>query len=327
MLSEPLRKPLLIFYLLLAYVLLQFGWWTWSLFSLYNELADVRAQLNLLSGSTETEIIREGNEIQSKLRSRWNMIAGEATVFVALLLAGAFQIRRSFRKERELADRQRNFLLSVTHELKSPVASAKLQLETLLRHDLPRQQQQPILRAAIADANRLDNLIENILVAARIENGITLQKENLDLSAYVRSGMEQALTTFSGSHKVVLDIQPSVHVIADRTLIASVVINLFENAVKYAPPGSLIRISLEREGSMAVLRVADEGPGIASAEKEKIFERFYRSGQEETRHTKGTGLGLYISRNFCELHGGTLHVINNHPRGSIFEARFPLSEI
>jgi two-component system phosphate regulon sensor histidine kinase PhoR len=104
----------------------------------------------------------------------------------------------------------------------------------------------------------------------------------------------------------------------------SILENLLENAVKYSPAGSTIRVELEQNGSVAELRVADQGVGIPAEERERIFERFYRGGDEEVRRTKGTGLGLYIVRRLVERMGGNVRVESRPGSGSIFAIRLPL---
>jgi signal transduction histidine kinase len=103
----------------------------------------------------------------------------------------------------------------------------------------------------------------------------------------------------------------------------SVVYNLIENAIKYSPPETPLAIKLTSENGLAVLRVADEGYGIPELERKKIFKKFYRVGNEDTRRTKGTGLGLYIVERIVALHGGRIHVMPNQPRGTVFEIKFP----
>jgi signal transduction histidine kinase len=100
--------------------------------------------------------------------------------------------------------------------------------------------------------------------------------------------------------------------------------NLLENAIKYAPPGSPVTVSLSKTQKEVVLRVADLGPGVPDAEKQKIFGKFYRLGNEGTRKTKGTGLGLYLTRKIVTQHLGKIAVKDNQPQGSIFEICLPL---
>lgn len=288
-----------------------------------NEIYYLKTELNLLKGETLDEVVLKGNELNGKLHKRWVMISGEGIVFMGVLLLGIFQIRKTFKREAELSQQQQNFLLSVTHELKSPIASTKLQLQTLQKHELNREKQKEILANAINDTDRLNNLVENMLLAAKIENNVyLLHKENYNLSEYITEGMNQTIQSFQYKQKVELNIEPNICMDIDRTNFPSIILNLFENAVKYSPEDSTIVVSLKKQNQKIILSVADQGIGISDKEKETIFQRFYRSGNEETRKTKGTGLGLYIVDYLVKQHNGTITVKNNTPKGSIFEVVF-----
>jgi len=323
-------KPLLLFYILVIYVFIQFAWWTYSMFQLNNEIVLLKNELNLLKGESAEQIIIKGNELNDKLHKRWLMISSEGAVFVALLLLGIYQIRKTFKKEKELAVQQKNFLLSVTHELKSPIASTRLQLETLLLREIEKERQKEILKNAIQDTDRLNNLVENILLASKIDSEyFTLHPEEINLSNYLTENLNQTIKIFNYPQKIILDIQPDIYLKIDKTTFPSIIINLLENAVKYSPKESVITIKLKNESNQIKLSVIDEGQGISDIEKKNIFKKFYRVGNEETRSAKGTGLGLYIVQFLVEKHNGAISVKNNLPagrqgvpKGSVFEVIF-----
>ena len=322
--SSPKKsRPLFWFYLLVAYVVIQFVWWTYLMVELNNENYHHKTELNVIKGESLNDVVLKGNELNEKLHKRWIMIAGEGTVFVTLLLLGIVQIRKTFKKESALAQQQKNFLLSITHELKSPIASAKLQLQTLQKHELDRVKQKEIISNAINDTDRLNNLVENILFAAKIDNSIyKLHKEKVNISELITEVITQTLESFKYKQKIILDIEPSIFMDIDRSSFPSIFLNLCENAVKYSTENSTITIRLKKQDHKLILSVADDGIGISDLEKGTIFKKFYRIGNEETRKTKGTGLGLYIVKYLVEQHQGTITVKNNVPKGSIFEAVF-----
>lgn len=290
---------------------------------LNNEIYYLKTELNLLKGETLDEVVLKGNILNEKLHKRWIMISGEGLVFIGILLSGIFQIRKTFKREEELSKQQQNFLLSVTHELKSPIASTKLQLQTLQKHELSREKQKEILANAINDTDRLNNLVENILLAAKIENSVyLLHKEKYNLSEYITQGMNQTIESFHYKQQIVLNIEPDIYMNIDRTNFPSIIINLFENAVKYSPADSTITVSLKKQNQKIILSVADQGAGVSDKEKGTIFQKFYRVGNEETRKTKGTGLGLYIVDYLVKQHDGIITVKNNTPKGSVFEVEF-----
>lgn len=313
----------MLFYVLVAYVFIQFLWWSYHLVQLNNETNQLRSELIYLKSSDTNEAIRAQEELHTRLRKRWSMIVGEGAVFLALLIFGHIKIRNTFKKEAALTSQQRNFLLSITHELKTPLASTRLQLETLLKRELEREKQKEILSNAIADTDRLNKLVENILLAANIDNrSFELHRETLDLSAFVENKIKVNLGWLQQKHKVVMSIEPGIEYSVDKIGFESILLNLLENAVKYSPAGSNIEVSLSRKNNKVTLAIKDEGPGIPDSEKPMIFEKFYRSGNEETRQTKGTGLGLYIVKYLVKKHGGTIIAKNNLPAGAIFEATF-----
>jgi two-component system phosphate regulon sensor histidine kinase PhoR len=316
-------RPLFWFYILVGYVILQFIWWSYLMVDHNNEIYYLKTELNLLKGESLDEVVLKGNELNAKLHKRWVMISGEGIVFMGVLLLGIFQIRKTFKREAELSQQQQNFLLSVTHELKSPIASTKLQLQTLQKHELSREKQKEILANALNDTDRLNNLVENMLLAAKIDNSVyLLHKERYNLSEYITEGLNQTIQSFQYKQKVELNIEPNIYMDIDRTNFPSIILNLFENAVKYSPEDSTIVVSLKKQNQKIILSVADQGIGISDKEKETIFQRFYRSGNEETRKTKGTGLGLYIVDYLVKQHNGIITVKNNTPKGSVFEVIF-----
>jgi K+-sensing histidine kinase KdpD len=311
------RGALFIFYLLVAYICLQFGWWAYMLVNLNNDLAEKNKLLLLLSGAKQEQII----DLDEKLRMKWFMIAGEGTVFFILLSVGILKTRSAFKKEMNLSKQQKNFLLSVTHELKSPLASGKLQLQTLLKHELSKEKQEVLIKAALADNERLIKLTDNLLVAAKMENSnFSLEKEETDLSDLINNTLKPFMEMEKG--RLVAEIPQGIKMKADVFAFPSIVTNLYENARKYSPADSVIKFSLNPVAGKIILSCSDEGAGILPAEREKIFDKFYRVGNEETRKSKGTGLGLYIVKKIAEMHSGTVIVKDNQPKGSIFEIHF-----
>lgn len=322
----------LVFYALISYVFIAFFWWFVLLIRINNErfhhqeaLLHLRQQTGQLSDAAAQQ------EFQAHRRERRlqaYMIVGEGSAFLLILTLIAVLAYRSLRKEAQVLNRQKNFLLAVTHELKSPLASIKVSLQTLQRHaHLPADDSRRLQRHALLEADRLEMLVNNLLLAARLDDDHhRIVPERCDLSELVTQCAGTLKAGSGRQHEVVVAAPQPVMVHGDRQALESVVCNLLENAFKYSPPGSQIRVSVSRDGSFAELRVADEGPGIAPDERERIFEKFYRIGQEETRSTKGTGLGLFIVKKMVHLHGGTIRVEENRPRGTIFTVRLPAPE-
>jgi signal transduction histidine kinase len=303
----------LIFVLLVAYVLFQFLWWTYLIFDLNTEIAYLKIQLSHQLNNQKT--ILETDIINAKLKSKRLMILGEGSVFLALLIFGVYQIYKSIKKQTELNQQQNNFMLSITHELKTPLASTRLQLETLLKRDLPKEKQDKILSNAINDTDRLHNLIENILLASRVDsNHFIIHKEEVELTEYINQLLSKS-NVFSGNkERIAFHSSGKVEAIIDKLAFSSILINLLDNALKYSADQIILEVKNRQNGF--VLTVSDSGEGVSDADKQIIFNKFYRTGSEETRKTKGTGLGLYIVKKLVEAHNGNVSIENNSPKGT-----------
>jgi K+-sensing histidine kinase KdpD len=290
------KQTAIFFYVLSAYVVLQFLWWGFHLIELSIELADSSSYSN----------------------SRILMIIGEGSVFFLILLLGLWKVRSSIKKDIAFSQRQSNFLLSVTHELKTPLASNKLYLQTLLkRTNLPEEKKVELIKNAITENNRLEGMIENILTATRIENHkLEITKENLDLSAFlsntVKSWAEQRV-------EVKTNIQEEVFVLTDQFIIQTALLNLLDNAYKYGGENPEIEVYLTQEEDTILFGVKDHGVGVSEKFRTSIFEKFTRIGNEETRKEKGTGLGLYIVAEILQLIDATIECLPNDPKGTDFK--------
>ena len=300
-----ISRTLTIFYILCCYVLLQFGWWAYQLVQLNKENISLTQFDN-------------GQLAEREFLNKLFMISGEGFVFLILIIIGAAYILRSFRREIQLARRQQNFLLSITHELKTPISTIKLYLQTLLKRDLDEVKKKDAIATMLHENERLNVLVGKMLLAAKIDDSdFKLNREKVDLSALVAAEV--------GRHSyenTTIDTELGNEILAsiDTESIDTILSNLIDNAVKY--DSTRVVISLKKENSQILLMVSDNGQGIEEVEKVKIFERFYRTGSEDTRQTKGTGLGLYIVKTLIEMHGGLITVSNNSEKGSTFTIQF-----
>lgn len=288
------NKSLLILFILFGYVFLQLVWWAYHII-----------ELNKMVNTDE-------NVIHSKVM----MIAGEAAVFIILLFVGLYFIRRSILNELALAHEKKNFNLSVTHELKTPIASTKLFVETLIKRDLPKEKEKDILKKVYSDQNRLQQLVEDILLASKVDESSVKVKPS---TVNVKSFIAQIVNNMVGDHPIEYDIDSDLLMKIDEFYFSSVIQNLQSNAVKYSDVNSPIKWNALRKGSKIIIRVIDEGKGIKDNEKLAVFKLFYRSGSEETRTTKGTGIGLYLVARIVALHKGKIRILDNKPKGTIVE--------
>lgn len=288
-----MKRPFVIFYALIIYAVAELFWWGYMLCKLQPY--------------------------------RLGMILGEGSVFIFVFTIGAYNLHKAINRERKLAEQKKNFLLSVTHELKSPLASIKLYMETIQKRKLDHSQIMDFAGKCLLDVDRLNDMVENMLLAAKIENSsYTFPKEKFNLSVLVDGVVNRLQINKCDFTQQLInaEIEPKVEITGDKFALTSVVTNLIENAVKYSEPCSEVNVRLFTKEGQVYLMVADHGIGIPDQEKTRIFDRFYRVGSEETRNTKGTGLGLYIVKQVLDKHHASIRVKDNKPAGSVFEVVF-----
>lgn len=245
-------------------------------------------------------------------------------VLLMLILAGATVIFLYWNKQHRLNSMQRSFVSNVTHELKSPVASIQLALETMALRELTADQRQQFLSMMLDDTERLTTLIDRILGAARIEK--MRGRYNLQIVSmrrFLEEALDQDRHLFEKDGHVValLESGGDARVALDRDSMRMVLANLIENAARYSPRGSTIRLKLHRDLRRCRLDVIDSGVGISRKDLKNIFKMFWR-GQES--RVSGTGLGLYIVRHIVRDHKGKIWASSPGPgRGSTFSLSLP----
>ena len=210
---------------------------------MYNE------KIELLKAKHSSEA--DGNDdirftMEKKARQN-EMIIGEGIVYFVLLVGFIWLVWRSLQKEMELTQQQRNFILSITHELKSPLAAIKLVVETLIRRNLQKEQADKLCTNALQDVDRLGSLVDNILMAARVESSsYELKKVQLDIGDFLDGMVQGMITRFPEADiEFVEEVDDIIMVEADRHALTSVIMNLIENGVKYSESSPVVRVSLQ----------------------------------------------------------------------------------
>lgn len=260
--------------------------------------------------------------IYDEKKRKTTQYIGEGCTFLVVILFASIFVYQAVRRQIRLQQQQENFMMAITHELKTPIAVAKLNLETLLKYHLDEAKQQKLMQATLQETNRLNTLASNILVSSQLEGGrYRISIEELDFSELVRTSVTDFKNRFPDRHWRI-NIDPEIDIAGDALLLQIMVNNLIENAVKYSPKEGAITCSLQTVHKTVLLQVIDEGTGIPDSEKKKIFEKFYRIGNETIRTTKGTGLGLYLVKKIVKDHHGTIRVTNNLNRGCNFTVSF-----
>lgn len=312
----------ILFYLIVAYILAAGAWWSYLLHS-KNQEAE-RAQLSNLRYQLQADgisAVEERPEYKAILhryaRQKW-MIIGEGSVFMLLLLLGLWRIYQIRQQELALALQQQNFLLSITHELKSPIASVQLVLETIQKRQLTQEQLQRLTQNGLNDSERLHKLVQDLLLAARVEGGYEYSFDEVNMQDLLSECIAWIRPKYSG--KIIFDTpeHPIILEKGEYSTLSTAFSNLLENAVKYSDGTGTISLKLYQKKEQIVVEIADEGLGIPKSERQKIFSKFYRVGNEATRKTKGTGLGLYIVKKVIAAHQGTVFVKDNQPKGTVF---------
>lgn len=323
-------RPMVIFYAISLYAVLGFGWWIYYNINASNK--HFESSIAILEKTFEENNLKAedvkgstGYDMALEEREKSNLtVLGVGSIFILFLIWGAYKIHSGIKKELELHQQQRNFLLSITHELKSPIAGIKLSLETLYTRNLDLERQRRLLQNSLKDTERLKSLVDNILMAAKIENqSIIFTRFDVSLSKIVEESTRNIKDKFGRQRHFEIDIAPGIFVEGDSSALMSIVINLVENAIKYSLPNSTIEVSVGSTKETAILKVKDNGIGIEASEKGKIFTKFYRVGNEDTRKAKGTGLGLFIVKQLVDFHEGEIHISDNTPKGTVFTVEIP----
>lgn len=284
-----------------------------------------KSQLNTSIDSTNNPgVFNEAvNRIEKEHKRDFVKFVSEGATFLILILIGAAFVYRSVRRQFLLQQQQQNFVMAVTHELKTPISVARLNLETLQKYQLDVEKQKKLIRMTIEETDRLNGLTNNILISSQLEGaGYKVPKEELDLSDLFKDCLRNYIQRCP-ERSFIESIEPDMDVKGDPLLLQLLINNLLENAIKYSPKGKPVICALNKRRGKIVLQVIDEGPGISDSEKDNIFKKFYRIGDETTRKTQGTGLGLYLCKKIAEDHNADISVTDHLPRGSNFTVMFP----
>ena len=263
------------------------------------------------------------------LNWRTGLLLVLGTLLLALIVAGVvvnttFLVREIRRNEQHDA-----FINAVTHELKTPVASIRLYVETLQTRAVDDSKRNEFYRIILADSDRLLGTIEQILRTSRLGSGA--HKPNrapMNLQQLVNECVDRARIVHHLSPDALhYEPGPLLPILGDYDEVRAAVSNLIDNAVKYSGSNVKIGVTADLEQNrLAVVRVRDQGPGIEQTELKRIFRRFYRTSGPLASRVKGTGLGLYIVRSVAKKHGGRAWAESGGPGlGSTFILQFPLT--
>lgn len=313
--KERLKIITFVYWLLLLYIVAALILWFVELSSQNNAMAEMRmVELN----KDDPQYLSKVGEILAIKKRKTFQYVGEGSTFLILILVCAVFVYRAVRRQIRLSQQQQNFMMAVTHELKTPIAVTMLNLETLQKRKLEEDRQQKLIANTLQEANRLNGLCNNILVASQLDAGAYhINRQEIELSSLVKECIRDFKERFPQRH-IECDVQPDIYTEGETLLLQMLVNNLIDNALKYSVRDTTIKVTLSEVNNRIHFSVADEGEGVDDTEKKKIFLKFYRVGDEAVRKAKGTGLGLYLCKRIVKDHKGLIEVKNNDPKGSVF---------
>ncbi len=322
---KPFRIIYIFYWFLLVYILAALTFWYITLNKQNEQIYHFRMQM---IGTKVTQQEQGEKKIESEKKRKFIQYIGEGVVFLIFLFAGVFFIFKLIKKQLIQSYQQQNFMMAITHELKTPIAITKLNLETMQLRKLDPVQQKRLIRSTIQEANRLNTLCNNMLLVSQIDaGGYTLTNEKFDLATFANDCAEDFIARFP-ERKIEVDMNPENNreetiITGDKLLLQLAINNLLDNAIKYSRKDDVVLIKVSHKNKKIILQVIDEGKGVTAREKGRIFEKYFRGAQMQT---KGTGLGLYLTKEIVKQHHGDISMTNNIPRGCIFEIRFKISK-
>jgi signal transduction histidine kinase len=316
---RPLRIIYIFYWFLLAYIIAALVFWYIALNKQNEEIYSYKVRMIEMNVAHSEKKLQQLNEDKNIKIAQY---IGEGATFLLLIIAGAIFVFRIINKELTLSKQQQNFMMAITHELKTPIAVTKLNLETMQIRKLDYEQQQKLIRSTIQESNRLNALCNNMLLLNQIDTGgYTFTNEKIDLGTLANDCADDFLERFP-SRKIEVSAEDEAVINGDKLLLQLAINNLLDNAIKYSGKDSLVLLKVFQDNKKIYFQVIDEGQGVPEKERGKIFEKYYRGAQMQT---KGTGLGLYLTKEIVRQHHGYIGMTNNKPHGCIFEIQFKLS--
>jgi len=250
----------------------------------------------------------------------------EGIVMLVAILAGVYVIFLYWRRQAKLYLKQRTYISQLTHELKSPLASLQLHLETIKLRELPKEKLGTFVDTMLHDTERLNNLTSNLLMATRIEfKQLGERATVIDFSTFVKEYMERSRAELPEGGSIVLAVEEGIRAAIDTEAMEMALRNLLENALLYSPVSPEIRVTLKKGGRQCLLSFSDNGIGLDRRELKRVFRMFYRV-RTPGESIRGTGLGLYIVKSVVTAHGGKISVASEgEGKGCTFHIRLPLA--
>lgn len=315
------RRRIALYCTVLALFALILGWWLVFFSSLGSVLTERAAEAGAGLAPEQVEAIRSAADASTR------MLLYEGAFLIVLLLFGVLLLIRSMRLEVALHRERQNFLSAVTHELKTPIASARLHVESLLLGRVPEPKHDRYLETAREELDRLGEMVDHLLETARTTARplkAELDLEHLDLAAFVRETTPELIRS-QPALEVEVDASSPVAVDGNRAALETILRNLYSNTAKYGGEQPRAHVSVTQVGDRARLSVRDFGPGLQSGQPKRMLDPFVRARDELVRERPGVGLGLYLVAELARAHGGSARVGNAEGNSGFgVEVFFPL---
>ncbi len=317
-------------YGVMVYMLLALVWWTVLLSKnnelLFNKNLEIhKIQIQNIAGLSDQEKVTY-NSLKDEYRTKKHMIFGEGLVFGISLIIGMWLIQKAYNKEIGNNKKQKNFLLSITHELKTPITSIGLISETLIRRKLNPDAQALMLESIRIENKRLESLVSNLLMATQLDNNYVFNFEKVSPLELLEKINKTISITFPDVRIELKHKENTQEIECDVESIISVFSNIIQNSIKYSDSPAIIQIDIKNFKTQVEIIFSDQGSGIPENEKTKVLQQFYRIGNEDTRKTNGTGLGLYIVKKIVEGHKGSIVIKDNVPKGTSISIILPINQ-
>ena len=314
--SRKIKTIFIIYWFLLVYIIAALIWW-------YIALSQQNKKMTLYEISvlnqSEVHYKSQYDAILTSEKRKTAQYIGEGSIFLLLILAGAIFLFRAVRNQLRISEQQRNFMMAITHELKTPISVSKLNLETLQKRKLDESQQDKLIQNTLKETDRMNALCTNLLLSSQMESdGYKMTSESINLSDLLSDCVSDFKIRFS-DRNYISEIKQELFINGDYFLLQIAFNNLLDNANKYSKKDHPIKVTASEKMQ---IEIVDEGIGIEDADKINVFKKFYRSGSEATQKSKGTGLGLYLVNRIIGMHHGTIRIENNLPIGSKFIINF-----